>query len=44
MKPEFSIEQIRDFVKKDYQSVSARFVKACLNHYDNLVNSDLDET
>lgn len=33
-KPEFSIPQVRDFVKKDYGSVSARFVKSLLQHYD----------
>lgn len=39
MKPEFEIEQIRDFVNKGYTSVSARYVKAALQHYDELVKN-----
>lgn len=34
MKKEWTIEQIRDFVKKDYQSVSARMTKCMLYYYD----------
>lgn len=34
MKTEFSLPQIRDFVKKDYPSVSARMTKSLLSHYD----------
>ena len=41
MKPEFTIEQIRDFVKKQYKSVSSRYVKACLQHYDNAIIAEL---
>lgn len=39
MKPEFEIEQIRAFVNKGCTSVSARFVKAALQHYDELVKN-----
>lgn len=45
---EFTIEQIKAFVKKGYTSVSARYVKAALQHYDEVVErtggSDLDIT
>ena len=36
MKPEFTIEQIREFVKKDYPSISARMTKSLLLHFDSL--------
>ncbi len=36
MKAEYSIEQIREFVKKGHQSVAARFVKAALIRNDEL--------
>jgi predicted RNA-binding Zn-ribbon protein involved in translation (DUF1610 family) len=39
MKPEFTIEQIREFVAKGYNSVSARYVKSKLEHYDEAVKS-----
>ena len=32
---EFSMPQIREFVKKDYPSVSARIAKSLLQRYDN---------
>lgn len=38
MKPEFTIEQIREFVSKGYTSVSARYVKSALQHYDEQLN------
>lgn len=41
MKPEFSIEQIRDFVNKEYTSVSARFAKSMLQHYDEVNNIEI---
>ena len=34
--PEFTIEQIRDFVKKGHQSVSARYVKAAMDYIERL--------
>ena len=34
MKNEWTIDQIREFVKKDYQSVSARMVKCLLAYFD----------
>ena len=37
VKPEFTIEQIRAFVAKNYNSVSARYVKSALQHYDELL-------
>ncbi len=37
VKPEFTIEQIRAFVAKNYNSVSARYVKSALQHYDEAV-------
>ena len=40
MKPEFSIEQIRQFVDKGYTSVSARYVKAMLQYYDEVVKNN----
>jgi NTP pyrophosphatase (non-canonical NTP hydrolase) len=33
--PEFSIEQIKAFVANDHQSVSARYCKSMMQHYDN---------
>lgn len=36
MNNEWTIEQIREFVKKDYQSVSARMVKCLLAYFDEL--------
>jgi hypothetical protein len=38
MKPEFTIKQIRSFVSKGYTSVSARYVKSALHHYDEQLN------
>jgi hypothetical protein len=40
MPTEFTIQQIRDFVNKDYPSVSAKFTKSALQHYDERVKSD----
>lgn len=34
MKPEFTVEQIRDFVNKGYTSVAARMTKAALFYLD----------
>lgn len=34
--PEFTIEQIREFVKKGYQSVSAKYVRAALDYIEQL--------
>ncbi len=36
MKAEFNIDQIRKFVKFEYGFVSARYVKSCLQHYEEL--------
>lgn len=38
---EFTMKQIRDFAKKDFPSVSARFVKSLLLHYDNQISEVL---
>lgn len=35
MTPEFSVEQIRDFVAKGFTSVAARVVKSAMQHYTN---------
>lgn len=40
MKTEFTIEQIREFVNKGYTSVSARYVKAMLQYYDEVVKNN----
>lgn len=34
--PEFTIQQIREFVAKGFGSVAARYVKSALEHYDNV--------
>lgn len=39
MNTEFSVSQIRDFVKKDYPSVAARMTKSLLLHYDKINES-----
>lgn len=44
MAKEWTIDQIRDFVKKDYQSVSARIVKCLLEHHDRTVDGIKKET
>lgn len=36
MNTEYSLNVIRDFVQRDYPSVSARMVKSLLQHYDEL--------
>ncbi len=41
MDKEFTIQKIRAFVKKDYQSVSARMVKSLLAHYDEIGEKNL---
>ena len=34
MKPEFTVEQIKEFVRNDYQSVAARMAKSALTHFE----------
>lgn len=36
MKPEFTVEQIKEFVRNDYQSVAARMAKSALTHFEAL--------
>ncbi len=40
MLPEFSIEKVREFVKKGYTSVSARYAKSALQHYDEIAKEE----
>lgn len=35
MKPEFTLQQIKDFDKKGYRSIAARMVRSLLEHYNN---------
>ena len=36
MKPEFTIEEVRAFITRNYNSVAARYAKSAMQHYDEL--------